>query len=469
MPKYLATLLLVFALTGCTDKERPAPEGDAYPAEALATDSIAYGPADPHYTIEADYDETEHVVSGRLNVTFQNNLGEPMDEVLFNVWPNAEEFGDRGADIRNVRVNGKPADADLDGTVLTVQGISIEDGAAAVADLEFTIPVPDQPGRFGWSERQVSLGSWFPILAVHDGHGWNIPPYFPYGESYYSVTGDYDLSFSAPADLEILATGEETERSETDGQQTARFSAQDVRDFFIVMNTTFQTKTEQIGSTEVTVAYREGEDATAALMMETARNVLPRYEGWFGEYPWDSLTIASADYSADFDGGMEYPQLVTVNTPHVPDEEELGVTVAHEIAHQWFYSLVGSNTYREPWLDESLTTFASYAAYYDTVDFDWIDEEADDYSITSSVDDFAEDDYDRYGDIIYDGGAGMLRDLHDEIGEAPFWTTLRTYVKDHRFGITTTADFIRTAEEVSGENLRPFFEEHQVFVEETRE
>ena len=31
---------------------------------------------------------------------------------------------------------------------------------------------------------------------------------------------------------------------------------------------------------------------------------------------------------------------------------------AHEIAHQWFYSLVGNNQARAPWLDEALATWA---------------------------------------------------------------------------------------------------------------
>ena len=251
--------------------------------------------------------------------------------------------------------------------------------------------------------------------------------------------------------------------------QVAHFTAQNVRDFAGILNTPFNHMTETINGTAITVSYRPTEQAQALVIMDTAKETFSIYEQLFGEYPWETLDLVSVDYSDLFDGGMEYPQLVTINTAHVADDEELGVTVAHEIAHQWFYSLVGNDGYREPWLDESLTTFASYVAYYQTTHFDWIDEQADDYSITSSVADFSSDEDEQYGEVMYDGGAQMLSKLHNLLGEDVFYEGLRTYVEEMRFQVATTADFIRIMQEVSGENLHPFFTKNYVFLDETRE
>jgi aminopeptidase N len=174
------------------------------------------------------------------------------------------------------------------------------------------------------------------------------------------------------------------------------------------------------------------------------------------------------DYSQDFDGGMEYPQLVMINTPYLTDEEELSLTVMHEVAHQWFYSAIGNDQYMEPWLDESFSTFASYVAFYDTADFDWLEEDYSAFSLTAPVSDFSDDRVEQYGDIIYDGGAKMLSDLYNLLGEDVFYDGMQTYYSKYQFAIVTTADFIRVMEDVSGKSLKPFFKAHGVLLEETK-
>lgn len=460
-------VFLSFALIGCSENVSPKVTNDTYSANELATDAIHYAPTAPNYKINANYNETDHSISGNLTVSFTNNLGKPMDKVLFNVWANAPIFGS-STTIKNVPVNGKPTKASLQNTVLTIHDIAINNGETATVDFTFNINIPKRKDRFGWDARQVSLGNWLPILAVHDNHGWNTPPYIDFGESFYSVTGNFDVTITAPADLEVLATGKQISKSKLENWQTIHFLAPKVRDFFVLLNTPFKKMTAKIGDVSVTVAYRQGEEEAAAKMLTTAKQVLPKFEAWFGNYPWQTLIIASADYSSNFDGGMEYPTLVTINTPQLPDDEALGVTVAHEIAHQWFYSLVGSNAYREPWLDEALTTFASYVAVYDTTDFAWIKDSNSGFSITASIDEFTKNE-DSYGQVIYDDGAKMLSQLHDKVGDKVFWQALRCYFDKNRFSIATTADFIRIFQEESKQNLKPFFENQGVILEETRE
>jgi len=461
------SIFLTLWLSGCSENVSPNVTNDSYSASELNTKSIRYAPTAPKYMVNANYNEIDHTISGNLTVSFTNNIGKPMDNVLFNVWANAPIFGS-GTTIKNVRVNGKPAKASLQNTVLTIHDIAINDGETATVNFTFNINIPKQKDRFGWSDRQASLGNWLPIVAVYDSHGWNTPPYIDFGESFYSVTGNFDVTITAPADLEVLATGQQISKSKLENRQTIHFLAPNVRDFFVLLNTPFKKLTAKIGDVNVTITYRQGEEDAAAKMLKTAKQVLPKFEAWFGDYPWQTLTIASADYSSNFDGGMEYPTLVTMNTPHITDDDKLGVTVAHEIAHQWFYGLVGSNAYREPWLDEALTTFASYAAVYDTTEFDWIKDSNSGFSITASIDEFTKNE-DDYGQVIYDDGAKMLSQLHDHVGDKIFWQALRRYTDENRFGVATTADFIRIFQQESKQNLKPFFERQGVILDETRE
>jgi aminopeptidase N len=58
---------------------------------------------------------------------------------------------------------------------------------------------------------------------------------------------------------------------------------------------------------------------------------------------------------------MEYPGLIMAYGPLGSDGGGAGsyseYVVAHEVGHQWFYSLVGNDEVHDPWLDEALATY----------------------------------------------------------------------------------------------------------------
>ncbi len=56
-----------------------------------------------------------------------------------------------------------------------------------------------------------------------------------------------------------------------------------------------------------------------------------------------------------FEVGIEYPTFVFLGKGGF-----LQVIVAHETAHQWFYSLVGNDQERDPWLDEALASWSQF-------------------------------------------------------------------------------------------------------------
>src|SRR4029077_20208461 len=70
----------------------------------------------------------------------------------------------------------------------------------------------------------------------------------------------------------------------------------------------------------------------------------------YGDYPWSTYSVA---VMTDFTGfsGTAYPTLAFLGDSSL-------VLVPHETAHQWFYSLVGNDQSRDPWLSEGLATWA---------------------------------------------------------------------------------------------------------------
>lgn len=460
-------LLFLLFLSGCKERRQREQSSDEpnYSSEELATGQALYGPSSPHYRIHFSYSETAHQLGGNLVVRFHNNLKEDLKEVYFNLWPNAEEFESGGIEVRQVMVDGKAADFTVKDTALRISGIEIQKEQEAKVEMEFVVMIPEETGRFGWSDRQVSLGNWFPVLAVKDAKGWHTPPYFSGGESFYSVTSSFDVTFDLPEKLKVIAPGERTTEQKEAGRRLHRFQANQIRDFAAVFHTDLQVAEQEIGEVTMRLHYLEGEEEKAERMMNAATTALDTYTRSIGPYAWKELDIVSVAFDPSFNGGMEYPQLVLVNTPYLDSEEELEGTVMHEIAHQWFYATVGNDSYEEPWLDESFATFVSLATLYATSDIEWEESDECDFPITSSVADFEREAPECYEPTVYVKGARMLGDLQKELGEKVFQEGLANYYQEFTFKIATTADFIRIMEEVSGKNLKPFFEEQGVKLE----
>jgi hypothetical protein len=88
----------------------------------------------------------------------------------------------------------------------------------------------------------------------------------------------------------------------------------------------------------------------SSVFAHRAATALGRLAAIFGPYPWPRFNVAVFhDLGVT---GIEYPNIVFEGSAG------LERVTAHETAHQWFYSLVGNNQARDPWLDESLASWA---------------------------------------------------------------------------------------------------------------
>jgi hypothetical protein len=81
----------------------------------------------------------------------------------------------------------------------------------------------------------------------------------------------------------------------------------------------------------------------------------------YGKYPYDVLTVVDPPYGGLGAAGMEYPTFITAGTSYWPGAHKLSpeyVTV-HEFGHQFWYGLVGNNEFEEAWLDEGFTSYST--------------------------------------------------------------------------------------------------------------
>ncbi|WP_430786818.1 M1 family metallopeptidase [Virgibacillus flavescens] len=479
----LCTILVITA--GCTKetsstsnpndsetKQDGVTQTKSYESADLETKNIKYGPANPAYKMDVTYDDKKHQISGTLHVAFDNNLDKTLNHIYFNLWPNAKEFKNGGIQVDNVLFNEEPVEYEVKDTKLDISEVSLKTGKSASVNMDFTVTIPEQQHRFGWTDTQVSLGNWFPILAVYDDEGWNLDPYFAGGDPTYSLTSNFDVTLTASKEQNIITTGQSVGNvTSENGMNVHQFKAENVRDFAIVMNKSFNHYTEMVNGIKVNVVVTEAQKKYATYMLDTAKYALPLYEELFGEYPWPELDIVGMNISAL---GMEYPQLVMINLDKEPERSAIYGTTEHEIAHQWFYGVVGNNQFDEPWLDESFATFAHHTAFFgEQLDYTWVRAIGKKYyRLTSAASVFmehAEDDgMKMYQDVMYDYGAKTLYDLQQKLGDDLFYKGMQTYFEKMKFKVATTADFVRIMQQSSGEDLSAFFRDHRVRVSDTR-
>ncbi len=413
------------------------------------------------------------------NLTFEyfNSECKPMRDLYFHVYPNA--FTDYGGklDISCVSsIMNRALEYSIEGADRTVLHVvldrEVKPGKVHAITINFTVYVPEKPDRFGYSGGVFALGNWYPILAVYDDEGWNLDPYYPHGESFYSEIADYDVYFIAPRGMVVAATGSLVEEREDGDFVIQHWKAVDVRDFAIACSRYYETleNTALNGKVHVISYFLPENEVGGKAALEAAVKAVDAYSSLYGEYPFGELRIAEV---GGWFGGMEYPQIVFISRRLYDGSDfMLEYVVAHEVGHQWWYSAVGNDENDEPWLDEGLTEFSTamyfewnYGKGYAEEVFDrmiredyyrFLDRRGD-LPIARPVTFF--DDTQAYYTIVYSKGAFVLWYLRHIIGDEKFFEGMREFYRRYVFKVATIEEFKETLEEVFDMDLSWFFED----------
>jgi len=307
----------------------------------------ALGPAPPnrpHYLLHIRVERGLMTAKGELTVSFAPPA--PTDRLVFRLWPNSPFYAKRGASltVSSVSAGGKRIVPVRPTPTTLVIRRPLTAHERITVSMNWALHLPRPPGLQLHGGSSARLLSFFPLLAWN-GTDWATEPPVS-ADSFWSTspTADFDVRVAVPPRLRVLASGEEV--------SPGRWRADAVRDFALAVGS-FQVVSRTVAAprpVRLSVGLERGSPYSARDFLAAAADTLRFYAKRYGDYPWSTYSLA---VMKDFVGlnGTAYPTLGFLGDSSL-------VLVPHETAHQWFYSLVGNDQSRDPWLSEGLATWA---------------------------------------------------------------------------------------------------------------
>lgn len=469
-----------------------------------------------HYEIDARYDATKHTIDATETLTYHNVTGQALDHFPFHLYQNAfqpnatwvreakrdgsrdtvydhwdaKEYGSE--EIQSIEVVGQgdltknlqyiaPDDGNKDDK--TVIDLRVPKPIAPNAFVQFKIAfheqMPETQARSGWKRDFVLGGQWFPKVGVWWHGAWNCHQYHATTE-FFADFGVYDVKITLPQNEVVGASGVEVGSvNNSDGTKTVAYHGDDIHDFawtasprYKIREATYQS---QMGPIKLRFMMQPAHWSQAERHEQITRETLDRFEKWYGPYPYKTLTVVDPEPDSAAEG-MEYPTFITGGTSwfmpqglHFPE-----LVVEHEFGHQYWYGMVATNEFEDAWMDEGINSYTELKvldsilgennsmlniagahvgeragqrfSYIGVADRDAMAQKAYDYYSSGS-----------YGGVTYGKTASVLLTLEGIIGQDTMAKAMNRYFMKYRFTHPVKEDFLKTIEEVSGKDLRWYF------------
>jgi hypothetical protein len=440
----------------------------ALPQELAAVPGIEEVSPLPDYRLAVILNPEQERLTGWQRATIPNHTGLALNEIVFRLYPNLPQYGGQIA-VGPVWVDGERRTSALraeDSSLVITLPEPWEPEASLTISMTFDVAVPRRDSGyvlFGFSQGIWSFPDAYPLLAVHDGSRWHEDLAPAHGDAVFAQTGIYQVSLTLPPTLTLATTGSVvSDTLSVDGQRHYRIVGGPLREFTWLASADYSILETTAQGAAVRSYYLPGDEAAGQAALNTAAAALRVYADEFGPYPFPEMTVIEAPLGFY---GMEYPGLNLIGLDlYRSQRAELQDRVAHEIAHQWWYSQVGSDQVNTPWLDEGLAEYST-ATYYRRVYGDaranrlvnqrWLVPyqvavaEGRDAVVNQPSAAFGTE----YEVIVYGKAALFFDALWHELGAETYQRVMREYVARYRWRIATPDDFLDVAEEVSGQDL----------------
>ncbi len=406
------------------------------------------------------------LLEGREWIRYTNQEAEPLEEIYLQLFPNA---AGGHTTVSALSVGGSeisPVPEYLGSALRVPLPSAVDPGEAITVQIDFSVEVGREMagnyGLFGYFDGFLVLDGFYPVIPVYDDEGWNVQEPPVVGDLTYLDAAFYQVRVTAPVDLDLVASGTEIERHRSGGEQVAVFAAGPARDFYLAGAFDLEVSTGLVGQTTINSYAPSQHREAAELALQFARDALELFDQAIGPYPYQEFDLIGTPMQAL---GVEYPGMTAISlamydlesdVADVPAPIMLEGTAVHEVAHQWFYNVVGNDQVDEPWLDEALAQYLTGIYYREILGDEaeqgyrrswtsrWERIGAEPIPIGLPTSGYAPE---EYSPIIYGRGPLFLAALEDQMGSETFAGFLRDYYRTNRWGIATGEAFRDLAEQ----------------------
>ena len=297
-------------------------------------------------------------------VKIKNTSDDPWSQVVFYFIPNM--FTEENSpnlrkpaivEIETVKVNGKNASYTLNKDTLSVQlEKELRPKKETKIAVEYSFSLPNQGMRFTINSGSYYLAQWYPMVATYRNGRWNKEDYLDYGESYHTGFSDFTINYEIPQGYTIVSTGDTDQFPST---SSGSLSATNVKEFFMTILKDTTITQGQLDDINVRLFDVGNYENYTEDILQIALDAVQYFQQTFGKYPHKQLDIVLDEVS------MEYPGIVTAGIVgnYLLRPGEINNTVVHEIAHQWFYSVISNDPFYDGWLDEGFATLTTGLFY----------------------------------------------------------------------------------------------------------
>jgi hypothetical protein len=476
----------------------------------------------PQYDLDIQLDCAEHVARVRQLVRWTNSCSRPATELVFNAHSHytvpGKDVGFLAKMVEILRLSPREV-LDFEGPPCQIQrALLVDTGGADGRDrgaelafhfqadndtalvvplphpvlsnqtvcvvLEFTMRLPQKQGRWGQWREVTFLTNWQPVLAVFDESGWHPTPFIPWHQPFFNEAGAYRVRVILAADQKIACTGSIVASSvNAHGQREVEIEVACARDFAFLCSSRYCEYTGEAGPVHVRIMAFPEHEYYAKAMIGIVAEALTTYSRWFGPYPYPEFTIAESYFGWN---GNQCAGLVMIDErvfgmPHVAGGF-VEYLVAHEVCHQWWYNVIGTNGYCETWMDEGMATYFSHrllnckygknnAMLQMPKGLEWLPninrETYRHYGLYGTLGRGEAgptvQEMPKYSHVInlfsmcYDRGSKIVGMIEERLGEAAFFDLMRCIYSRYAFRILRVADFQHELEAYTGKSWDEFF------------